>query len=85
MLDLFVDRDERFETGGSSSRHQRAIPKLFPLHLPRCDDFVPRQVFAQSAGQIMVEQNLQGYGFGVGRLICPAVITYRPGGTFSSR
>ena len=64
MFDLLVDRDEHFETGSGSDRHQSAVPKLFPLHLSRGADFVSRQVFAQSAGQIMVEQNLHGYGFG---------------------
>ena len=64
MLDLLVDRDEHFETGFDSNGQQCAIPKLFPLHLSRCADFVARQVFAQSAGQIMIEQNLHGYGFG---------------------
>jgi hypothetical protein len=37
---------------------------LFPLHLSCCADFVSRQVFAQPTGQIVVEQNLHGYGFG---------------------
>jgi hypothetical protein len=64
MLDLFVNGDECFKTGSDSNGDQCAIAKLLPLHLSCCADFVSRQVFAQSAGQIMVEQNLHGYGFG---------------------
>jgi hypothetical protein len=64
MLDLLVDCDEHFEAGRSGDGHQGAVPELFPLHLSCCADFVSRQVFAQPAGQIVVEQNLHGYGFG---------------------
>ena len=64
MLDLLVDCDEHVESGRSGDGHQRAVAELFPLHLSCCADFVPGQVFAQPAGQIMVEQNLHDYGFG---------------------
>src|SRR5262245_42702574 len=64
MLDLLVNCDEHFESGRSSDGHQRAVAELFPLHLSCCADFVSRQVFAQPPGQIVVEQNLHGYGFG---------------------
>jgi hypothetical protein len=64
MFDLLVDRDEHFETGPGRNRHQSTIPKLFPLHLSGGTDFMPRQVFAQSARQIMIEQNFHSYGLG---------------------
>ena len=52
--------NDEVQTRSGALNSASILPKLFPLHLSGCADFMSSQVFAQSAGQIMIEQNFHG-------------------------
>jgi hypothetical protein len=62
VFKLLVYRDECLKAILDRSSDKRTILELFPLHLLRRMDFVAFEVVPQSARNIMVEQDLHGFG-----------------------